>query len=392
MRILLGKFSLKNMGDCILSITSLIQFVLSPLQILLMDSGMMSEEGAGKIRVLGSAFFVFCSIFWILKRKALLTIGVFSLMLLLFYMSAIMNEANIEYIMAEGIRFTLCISIPIFLSFVSIRNLNIFFQIARYLSLFIAFIGVIYVAMLFTGNLPMKENVYDMALGYALMFPALYLLYCHKAVYTIIAALLTFIILLIGSRGPLLPIALFVIVQRFFFGTAKERILLTVVILIGIVLFASMIAYLQELGIYSRTLMYIEEGIASSDSGRGDIYDNIIAKIQDRPLLGYGVFADRVFVNGVYCHNILLEIFIDFGCLLPLLLIFLLGIYYVRILKYTSSIETLFFLLLLLASFIPLLVSSSYLIDFRLPLFVGYMYVLSNKYLPIKVKSVCKTN
>lgn len=383
--ILLKKSFLKDLGDCILSMTVLIQFVLSPVQILLMDSGMLSEEGAGKIRVLGSAFFVLCSFLWILKRKALLAINVYLFVIFLFYVSAIMNEANIEYIMSEGIRFTLCISVPIFLSFVSIRNKNIFFTIARYMSFFIAFIGLLYVVMLFTGNLPMKENFYDMALGYALMFPALYLLYYRKAVYTIIAVLLTIAILLVGSRGPLIPIALFAIVQIFLLGTSKEKIILLIVALIGMGLLASMITYLENLGISSRTLMYMEEGIISSDSGRSDIYNYIIDKIQDAPLFGYGVFGDRVFLNGAYCHNIFLEIFIDFGCIIPLLIIIPSVIYCLNLSKYTLIHETLFFLLLLFSSFIPLLVSNSYLIDFRLPLFMGYTYMLSKKYLPIKV-------
>lgn len=384
LRLTLKKRFLIYLGDIILSATTLIQIFFALFQILLIDSGMMTEEKAGSLRVLGSVAFVFMSIFWILKRKFLLTLGVYLFTIILFFISGVLNSENVEFIMSEGFKFTLCICLPIFLCFVSIQNMRIFFRVAFCLSALTAFIGLIYVTMFLTGNLPMKETVYDMGLGYALLFPALYFFWHKGTVSTFVAVALTIIILLLGSRGPLVPIALFLIFQRFMLGSASEKWVLVLAILVIIASFGVIVNLMQDMGIESRTLYLLAEGAADSDSGRGDIYDIVSLKISESPIWGYGVFADRVFVNGIYCHNLFLELFIDFGCFVPLIIMFLIAVYVIKLLKFLSSDELLFLGLLFLASIIPLLVSGSYLTDFRLPFFFGYIYKLSHKYLPVK--------
>ena len=380
------------MGDYVLSAMSLVQFILAPLQILLLDSGMMSESSAGTVRVLGSAFFVLLSFYWILKRKALLAIVSYSVIGVLFYISIWLNSNNIEYITTEGFRLTLCTSIPIFLSFVSIKNRQIFFRVALCFSFIVVLIGFGYVVMQFTGHLTMKERIYNMGLGYSLLFPTLYLASCPKRLYLIIGIVSVIIVLLAGSRGPLVPIVAFFIFRKILIGTSSEKLIWMLLILLGIFVFFWLLEYLPmvvsfllDLGINSRTLIYLSEGIITSDSGRGVIYDTVIDRIKDNPILGYGVFGDRNFVNGVYCHNFFLEIFIDFGIFFPSLLIFLFCVYYFMVLRIASKNEVVFFLLLFLASITPLLVSGSYLIDFRFPLFLGYVYLLGGKYLPIKI-------
>ena len=163
-------------------------------------------------------------------------------------------------------------------------------------------------------------------------------------------------------------------------------------LLIGVFVFFFMLDYLPEIvgilqnfGINSRTLIYFSEGIITSDSGRGEIYDVVIEEIKQNPLFGYGLFADRVFVGGVYCHNIFLEMFVDFGVLIPSLLVILFVGYYWKILSVASSKEIQFFILLFLASIIPLLLSGSYLTDFKFPLFVGYAYAMGEKYWPVRM-------
>lgn len=388
LRLPLKKSLFTDLGDIILSATTLVQIFLALFQILLIDSGMMTEEKAGSVRVLGSILFVFLSIFWIVKRKFLLTVGVYFFVIILFFISGVLHSENVEFIMSEGVKFTLCICLPIFLSFVSIRNIRIFFRVAFYMSVLTACTGLVYAIMFLTGSLPMKETVYDMGLGYALLLPALYFFW-HKGTVSILTAIvLTIIIVLLGSRGPLVPIALFLVFQRFMLGSASEKFFLVFAILAIIASFGIIINFMQDLGIESRTLYLLAEGAADSDSGRGDIYDMVLSKISENPILGYGVFADRVFVNGIYCHNLFLELFIDFGCFLPLIFMFAIVIYIVKLLKFLPLEELMFFSLLLMASIIPLLVSGSYLIDFRLPLFCGYAYRLSHKYLPMRLKKI----
>ena len=397
MILIIKKKWVDNVGDYVLSAMSLVQFILAPLQILLLDSGMMSESSAGTVRVLGSAFFVLLSFYWILKRKALLAIVSYSVIGVLFYISIWLNSNNVEYITTEGFRLTLCTSIPIFLSFVSIRNKQIFFRMALYISLIVVLIGLCYIVMQFTGQLSMKEGTYNMGLGYSLLFPTLYLINCKNKFCLTIGLISVLVVLLAGSRGPLIPIVAFVILRKFLFGTSFEKIKWMLLAFLSVFVFFLLLEYLpllvsflQDLGVNSRTLIYLSEGIITSDSGRGEIYDTVIDRIKENPILGYGVFGDRNFVNGVYCHNFFLEVFVDFGVLLPSLLILLICIYYFKILRIASECEIIFFLLLFLASIIPLLVSSSYLIDFRFSLFLGYAYFIARKYFPLKISYVGK--
>lgn len=392
MKFLIKNRSLDNVGDFILSATSLVQFFLNPLQILLLDSGLMSENGAGTVRILCSVFFVLFSFIWILKRNPLLFIGSYTIILLLFYASISLNSNNFEYIVTDGFRLTLCTSIPIFLSFVSIKDKQIFFRIALYLSVVVVLIGIIYVVMQHTGSLIFKESIYNMGLGYSLLFPTLYLINYKKTIYLIIGIVSIFIILLAGSRGPLVPIVAFIVLRKFLIGTLRDKMVWTLFLIMGIFVFfllleelPAIVVQLQSLGINSRTLMYLSEGIVTNDSGRGEIYSNVISKIIENPIIGYGVFADRNFVNGVYCHNIFLELFIDFGCFIPILGVIIFIIYYSRILCLVSRQEMLFFMLLFLVTIVPLLVSGSYLTDFRFPLFLGYVYVVAKKHLPIRI-------
>lgn len=226
-----------------------------------------------------------------------------------------------------------------------------------------------------------------MGLGYSLLIPALFLFW-HKGKFSVfVALLLTILILLLGSRGPLLPIALFVFIQRLILGSVNEKIFLFIVLIVIICSFSSIIDWLQDYGINSRTLELLVEGEMDSDSGRGDIYSIIVDKVSEHPILGYGVFSDRVFLDGSYCHNILLESFMNFGYFIPISFIMVMMLLICMCMKHFTKLEFTLLLLFFLASVVPLFVSGSYLTDFRLPLFMGYIYVLLGKYLPIRKKT-----
>lgn len=74
-----------SVGDYLLSLASLGQFFLTALQNFLIDSGICSEELAGTLRVLGSAILVLISIYWIIRRKVLMFIGCYSILIILFF-------------------------------------------------------------------------------------------------------------------------------------------------------------------------------------------------------------------------------------------------------------------------------------------------------------------
>jgi O-antigen ligase len=68
---------------------------------------------------------------------------------------------------------------------------------------------------------------------------------------------------------------------------------------------------MEALGLSSRTLNYLIGGNISYDSGRGEIYDNLIKAINQSPLLGLGAFGGEVAVG--LSHSTYLDIFANFG-------------------------------------------------------------------------------
>lgn len=364
-------------GDYLLSLTVLSQFFLTALQSFLLYSGILSEGASSTLRIAGSILFVILSVGYVLRRSFLTAIMSYGLVLSLFSLSMLQNQSHLEYILSDGVRFTLCTCLPIFLSFASIRNFSAFLQVALWISLATSAIGILFIYFYFTGRMFFFEGIYNMSFGYSLLFPTLFLFSRRKFFFTLLAIILTIIILLLGSRGPLVPIILFVFLQRMILGTVKERIFLTAFILIFILFLPVILEYLALQGIESRTLNLLISGEAiSHDSGREALYDIVKEKILENPLLGYGIFADRIFCNGIYCHNLFLEAFIDFGCIFPLLLFIYIALKSLFLLKHLSKDNMLLFLLITLSAIIPLLVTGSYLTDFRFFLFLGYLNFL----------------
>ena len=369
---------LETLGDYWLSFTVFVQSILMLFQSLIADSGLITQEMAALLRVLLSVLVVGVAMFWILARKLKQTIIVYTFFLFLFVISILLEENNAEYIIQEGLRFTLAICIPIFLSTISVKNLQILFRVCVLMSYIGAFLGVLYAALFITGNLPMLENMYNMSFGYALLLPTLFLIYFNKN--KILIFLLILSILLAGSRGPLIPIFILIMVRMINSYSKKKLFFILLFVLIGsFIVFPILLNYLSDVGISSRTLFLLLDGSLDSDSGRGYIYSLIWEKVLERPLLGYGLFADRVFL-GLYCHNIFVEIFLNWGIFIPLILFIVLVYLGFFLYKKISKDEKILLILLFSSSVIPLLLSSSYLIDFRLPIFWGFIYIYIQKY------------
>lgn len=370
------------LGDILLSLTVLSQFFLGAFQIFLLHSGIASDTWVSGMRLIGSVVFVFLSIRYVLKRQMLLFLVSYGLVLCLFSLSVLQNQEHFEYISTEGFRFTVCICIPIFLSFISIRDFGIFLHISLWVSLAMAIMGILYMYFFLTGKLLLNEGFYSMSFGYSMLFPVLFLLYTRKTVFAFVALILSIVILLLGSRGPLITIVLFVIFQKIFLSKRKDKVYFLIIgAFLLFFLFPIFIEYVSLQNIESRTLNLLLSGeTISHDSGRNLLYNIAIKKIVDNPFWGYGVFADRIYCGGIYCHNLFLELFIDFGCVIPILIILFALLKFIHLYRHLDIEELQLVLLFSLLAIIPLLVSGSYLIDFRFSLFMGYMYILFQKY------------
>ena len=174
-------------------------------------------------------------------------------------------------------------------------------------------------------------------------------------------------ILIGGSRGPLLGVALIVLIQMWDRLRIRRRVekltimgLLTVGCGLIIANFSTIMMslglLLQKFGFSSRTVMLLVSGNYNSDSGRGTIYSIALDLIKTGGPFGNGIYGDRFVISQQtslwigYCHNIALEILVDFGYLLGGIILIVMTWRIIRILRAPDSAWRSLYLIFLIAS------------------------------------------
>lgn len=220
------------------------------------------------------------------------------------------------------------------------------------------------------------EN-YNMEICYALLFP----LFCHfswikkRKYYMILVAVELMIISVYGSRGQLLCIAIFIML--YVLKQCKfEYKFLFIALMSGVVsliyLFPQEIVSLLAplVGRFgSRTLNMLLKGRIMYDSGRFDIWRGVWLKIQEKPILGWGIAGDMTYLKSSP-HNVFLEIMFHYGLPFGCVIIFfiVLVIIYALLIKRKDEM----WIILIASAFVPLLLSSSYT---QTPLF--WVFIMS---------------
>ena len=231
-----------------------------------------------------------------------------------------------------------------------------------------------------------------MAFGYASLLPCMYL-FLQKNIYDILmSVILLVMILFAGSRGPLVAIGAFYIVHFFFLPT-RQKIWLTIFLtLLVIVSVIYLIEYVDLSA--SRTIMTFMSGDASEHSTRDGLYLGASKLIAERPFFGWGIGADRNLL-GAYCHSIFYEITLHYGllfsmCFFLLFVIICIRNLFLKRLENNGGAE--FYLMMIIYGFVPMIVSSSYLLDFKFAILIGY---LSRFLFPLRNRrrlTVCKVS
>lgn len=166
------------------------------------------------------------------------------------------------------------------------------------------------------------DFVYSMGFSYACLFSVLIFLnrvfLNFKMHYLLSTLLITLLIIVLGSRGALLCIAVYLVVMLV--KQKSFKILFSVIFfLVPMYIFSNNILMLikntiEEIGISSRTInMFLNNDVISHLSGREYLYEVIIDKIQQNPFLFKGINASYIILDGAYPHNIFLELFYDLG-------------------------------------------------------------------------------
>lgn len=269
----------------------------------------------------------------------------------------------------------------------NIENYDYFIVVFHKVALIVFIATLVYVLL---SGFSQIDNSYSLAYGYIISIAPISFfnkLFNKFNVVTILKLASSIVLTLaMGARGPLLVITVYVLL-KILKETSKMRIrgisyfiaiqLFLVTILINvenIVTYLSSI--LSKMGVSTRIISQLtgqrDQGITES-FGRQAIWEAAIDSIKESPLLGVGIGFDRILLSNVtwgnhtnsgykYPHNFFLEISMQFGIIVSILVSLFLIILTVKLIfskdleKY-SEMGLIFFSI----GFVPLFLSHSYL-------------------------------
>lgn len=137
-----------------------------------------------------------------------------------------------------------------------------------------------------------------------------------------------------GTRGPIVILAVFIAVCVWRYINLRTSIKILAVTLVGVavVIFVYSPLYIQaltgmqemlvEAGVSTRVVDYLLSGeMISHTSGREDIYADLLNKLMEQPIFGYGVYGEYPLGYPAGAHNIYLQIVFNFGYPLGIVLL-----------------------------------------------------------------------
>lgn len=223
----------------------------------------------------------------------------------------------------------------------------------------------------------------DMANAYALCVMVCILVtnYQKNDVYFFIIG--CFCLLLAGTRGPLLCVAVAMMIRIVFLeaNTPKKYLKICIIILAVIFLRSNLLNVLVDLisdgfaaiGVTNlRIIDYFREGMLTDSSGRDAISSIIKEKIIEDPLFGYGPGGDRVvLMSELYAHNLPLEIWVSYGVVFGTLILCWMGYLFFRSMAGRDKVCAAVVAALFSGVVMKLFFSSSYLYSKELFLVLG---------------------
>ncbi len=230
---------------------------------------------------------------------------------------------------------------------------------------------------------------YNMSTAYKVLPSVMYLLYWafdQKGIrYWLLAAVGIVLILLCGTRGPIVIVGVYSLLEvtlRIFRKRSWKRVVsLGAVVLVllfllvgdGISALATFLGEkVSEMGFSSRIFDYILLDKFATSDGRAYLSGNLIEAICARPIQGYGLMGDRIINNGSYAHNLALELWCQFGVFIgSFLLVGFLGVLLWSVWK-SRKTDRGIFCRMLACLMVKLFLSSSYLLEPYLFLTLGF--------------------
>ena len=296
--------------------------------------------------------------------------------LLLLYTIAVFPD-NTPFVINQGTRFLLPVVVPSFLCLTVVYDYKIVERTLYVISWFTMVLVLFYIIGFFSGRV--SFTVYDMAFSFACVLPFVSL-YSHRKYYDWIACTVLFVLVVaVGARGSAMCMIIYVIVDLFQ-HKSKWRIPTLLLIVFFIVSLPLLNNWLDSIGISSRSLNMLLNGDITSDSGRSTIRSYFINKLIEHPFIGIGLFGDRLYEDVAYCHNIVLEIVLDFGIILGGAFVIIGVIKLITLYCRSDSENRNRIVRYFCALVIPFMTSGSYLINSDFAIFLGLCFLISKQH------------
>lgn len=196
------------------------------------------------------------------------------------------------------------------------------------------------IAVLFSGVytifslLVPGRYIHDMTAAYSILPSAILAVYFalskRKTAYYLCFVASALELFAMGVRGPILIyiISGVIILFRYIKKNYQKVLLILVAAIVlyfiasvqFVTLLNSLNNYLSKFGITNGIIKSLLRNSFFDDDGRTFISNSVWQAINEKPILGHGIFFDRVLLNGGYTHNIFTEMILDFGYVFGILL------------------------------------------------------------------------
>lgn len=366
----------KQIGDTLICFAVFLQPVLILFQHILISVYHMDIAETTGYRVAFTAIPMIIAILITAYRNFVRTILTYLISIFILFLTVLLFPDNEPYVMSQGTRFLLPVVVPSALCLTTIINVDVIWKTMKFLSWVAAVFVLFYVIAFFAGIFYIED--YDMSFSYACLLPMI-VLYTQKQPVSIAFSIFIFLsVIAIGSRGAAIIFVVYVVLD-FFRYKNRWRFLLLIVGVLFVFLFPVFSSILETAGITSRTINMFNSGNMMDDSSRTRLYDYFLSQLMENPLMGIGLFGDRIVTNGSYCHNIILEICLNWGLLMgPVIIAFIVYNIIKTYIKLDQQNKNLY-LIFIFIGILPFLFSSSYLIDNGFAFLIGMTVLLSSK-------------
>ena len=258
-------------------------------------------------------------------RLKLMTVFVLLICLIFWLVSFVFNSSLLQYSYLRSALVTFLVyCVPLLIFIPLLHNPDTLMDILYKYSRFSAVMAILCWVLVMTGMPTVAD--YSMSYGKAAVVPCvvLFVRYLKDKRRTDLVLFMgcTVAIMTLGSRWPLLSIAAAIsygVIRYLAIGKKKVLIILLLLLLvIGYQYYSEHVILLIQraianMGINSRTINLLVSGEIAYSSGRTEIHDTLILKLNESPLIGFGAGGAYIALNDELAHSFILDASMNFG-------------------------------------------------------------------------------